>query len=89
MGRDFVALMKADLTQVKSIRLSNRMYRNIKDQEVVMNGKTVHIKDLRKLGVKIITPKPFENARKAIQDKLSVLKSRNIFDKQNKETTNR
>ena len=81
--------MGSDLTNVKSIRLSNRMYRNIKDQEVVMNGKTVHIKDLRKLGVKIITPKPFENARKAIQDKLSVLKSRNIFDKQNKETTNR
>ena len=89
MGRDFVALMKADLTQVKSIRLSNRMYRSIKEQEVVMNGKTVHIKDLRKLGVKIITPKPFETAKKVIQDKLSALKSRNIFDKQNKETTNR
>lgn len=46
----------------------------VKEQKVVLNGKQVMIKDLRKHGIEIIRPKPFAKARKLVQDKISAIK---------------
>ena len=85
-------LMGSDLTNVKSITLSSSAAKWLRGQKVVINGKIVLGRNLSKYGIKVKRSNLFTDAKKrveelkarkkAIQDKLSALKSRNIFDKQ-------
>ncbi|MBO7066036.1 MAG: hypothetical protein J6W40_00250 [Alphaproteobacteria bacterium] len=67
-GPEFIALMDTDFTKVKSIKLSNKQYKNIKNQDVVMNGKKMLFKDLAKHGIEIIRPNIFRTAKQKIDD---------------------
>ena len=66
---DFVRLNNADFTHAKSIKLSPKLYKRIKDVIVEINGHQVALKNLEKHGVKIIKTNIFTRAREKILGK--------------------
>ena len=68
---DFVRLNDADFTHVKSIKLSPKLYKRIKDVTVQTSHHPVLFKNLEKYGVKIIKNNIFTRAREKILAKIA------------------
>ena len=69
-GVGSVRFYGANMTNVKSIRLDRDLYEEVKNQDVVINRTNISFSELKKYGIKIITPSIFETAKNKVIEKL-------------------